>query len=42
MKAANVTDSWIITTGVNTGVSKLGKTYYLSKIIYFSYSISFI
>jgi hypothetical protein len=27
MKAANVTDSWIITAGVNTGVSRLGKTF---------------
>ena len=27
MKAANVTDSWIITAGINEGVSKLGKFY---------------
>jgi hypothetical protein len=27
MKAANITDSWIITTGINTGVSKLGKKF---------------
>ena len=27
MKAANLTYSWIVTAGINTGVSKLGKAF---------------
>jgi hypothetical protein len=39
MKAANVTDSWIITAGIKEGVSKLGKSYFLfaTNINYLNY-----